>query len=254
MIVVKKQILLGTILLITPLAAAQSVQASPGSIGPGSPFYGLDKAWDSFGVSIGLKTASDVVEERAAEARQAANRGEWENARRAAESASSMSGRVRGNQTEGLQRAEQTLQGVLDEAPEEARQGLSTALENVRNARERSRRRNEVPTEPGTTPQNPNQDNGTEKPGNLSEARRLTEQGRQYLRDGNQEADTGDFGQAAENYRQARERFDSAIQKAQDVDSAEAETLVGDLRQARQTAEDARQDAQTQAETEVPTR
>lgn len=122
-----------------PLAAAQqsNSEVGPGLVGSDSMFYGLETAWDNAAVSVGLKKASDVAQERAAEAKSTAEKGNWKAAQKAADNMASVAKKARNNETQGLQKAETVLREVMQNAPEQAQQGLQKALENVQKERDR---------------------------------------------------------------------------------------------------------------------
>ena len=148
-----------------PMAAAQNASqnteggAGPGFVTPNSAIYGLEVAYDNAAVSIGLKKAEKVAQERAAEAEEMARRGNYKGAQKAANNMAKVAERVKGNQSQGLQRAEQQLQRVMENAPEEAQQGLQTALENTQRARENMENRTgkgQAPKQPRTEPNDVN--------------------------------------------------------------------------------------------------
>lgn len=125
-----------------PMAAAQNASQNaeqgpgPGFVTPNSAIYGLEVAYDNAAVSVGLKKAEAVAQERAAEAEEMARRGNYKGAQKAADNMAKIAQKAKGNQTEGLRQAEQTLQRVMDNAPEEAKQGLQNALGKVEIANE----------------------------------------------------------------------------------------------------------------------
>ncbi len=108
--------------------------ANPGMVTPDSALYGLETAWDNIGMAIGLKNAADVARERAGEARAMADQGNWEAAERAARGLEHAAARSDEDSANDVNQALSVLDGVLADAPEEARNGLQTAMENVRNA------------------------------------------------------------------------------------------------------------------------
>jgi vacuolar-type H+-ATPase subunit H len=153
-------ILVSISLLGLPLAAAQQSQnldRGPGMISSNSPIYGLEVTMDNAAVSVGLAKADGVAQERAAEAKKTADKGNYKAAQKAAKNMEKVAKKAKGNQTEGLQKAESVLQGVMADAPEEAQEGLQTALDNVRKARENSGK----PEDAG-----PNESMKPESPGN----------------------------------------------------------------------------------------
>lgn len=129
-----------TIILLSGFAAAQTtdLDRGPGMIAPDSPLYGLETAFDNAAVSIGLKSAGGVAQERAAEARKMAEKGDYNAAEKAIRQMSTVAQQARSEDTEGLEKAESVLQELRADAPEEAQQGLQAALDNVRSVRERA--------------------------------------------------------------------------------------------------------------------
>lgn len=127
------------------------LDVGPGLIGSDSPLYGLEVAWDNAAVDIGLKKAGGVAQERAAEAKAAADKGNHDAAARAANEMSKVAQKARSDDTERLQKAETVLQEVMANAPAEAQEGLQTALDSVRNARERAQQADDqMPTDTPT--------------------------------------------------------------------------------------------------------
>lgn len=230
-----------------------TIERGPGLIGPQSPFYGLEVAYDNAAVNIGLKKAGAVAEERAAEARKAAENGNYQAAQKAAQNMNSIAQKASSDDVEGIQKAEAVLQSVIDQAPDEAKQGLQTALDNVRQARERAGAPegtpgpgsdNESDIGPGS---NDDVSNKTDQE-RISESRDLMEDGRQSLRDGNNAMDQGDYASARDEFGEATQNFEEAIQTIEGLNTTEAEDLLRQLRDAKETAENARSSAGNQAE------
>lgn len=137
-------ILIAFLLTITVgLAGAQGANetgnsdriANTGLFTPDSALYGLDTAWDNAGMAVGLKRAGDVAKERAAEAQAMAEKGDYESAQKAMDKMNSVAKRAKEEESEDIRQAESVLQGVIDDAPEEAQQGLQTAMENIQKNR-----------------------------------------------------------------------------------------------------------------------
>lgn len=141
----RKSIVLATLVIAlgAGLAAAQDVEtqetnqtqdriANAGMITPDSAFYGLETAWDNAGMAVGLKKPGDVAKERAAEAEKMAEEGNYEAAQRAARNMNRAAERGGQDDVEGIKQAESVLQRVMENAPEEAKQGLQKAMKNVR--------------------------------------------------------------------------------------------------------------------------
>lgn len=142
-------VVLFTLSTATVAAQASDLDVGPGAIGPGSPLYGLETAMDNAAVNFGLAKASKVAQERAAEARNAAEKGNYERAQNAANQMSKVSEKAQTNESEGLQKAERVLQRVRENAPEAAQQGLQNALDNVQRNMERTRGPDAIPESPG---------------------------------------------------------------------------------------------------------
>lgn len=113
----------------------ETLDTGPGMVGADSAMYGLELAWDNAATSIGLKNAGTVAQERAAEAHEAAENGNYDAAQRAAENMASVAEKANADDVQGVEKAEAVLQRVIENAPSEAQQGLQTALTNVQNAR-----------------------------------------------------------------------------------------------------------------------
>lgn len=152
-------VVLFTLSTATVAAQSQELDRGPGAISPSSPLYGLETAMDNAAVDIGLAKASNIAQERAAEARKAAEKGNYRGAQKAANQMSKVAKRAKSNETQGLEKAESVLQGVMENAPEAAQQGLQTALQNVQRERERVERGGAAPESPG-----PGQPDGNQTP------------------------------------------------------------------------------------------
>lgn len=104
----KKFVLMAALMVISiPMATAQSqTDVGPGIVGVDSPVYGLEVAWDNAANRIGLKQAGEIAQERAAEARDAAERNKTRAAARAAQNTQKIAERARTEEDEeGIQRA-----------------------------------------------------------------------------------------------------------------------------------------------------
>lgn len=134
--------LLGFILVAAPGAMAQE-QLTRGygldrivEITPDSPMYGVDVAIDNAFVDEG-----QIVHERASEMKKMQEENKTEALEKAQQDMERVTERIRNreqinNRTKtGLENAEMVLEQVRENAPEEAQVGLDTALENVRNAK-----------------------------------------------------------------------------------------------------------------------
>lgn len=161
-------------------ASDRARQARGGGLfGPSSGLYGLDIALDRASVAIGLRSREDVMEERAQEARNAAEQGDNEAAEKAVRSLRNTAG----NSENASREVEETLNRVIEDAPEEARQGLQNALGNVE--RERQERENRRSGNQGRRPESnesgQNQrerDQAEQRPENPSEENSRTPQER----------------------------------------------------------------------------
>lgn len=120
-----------------------NLDVGPGMVGPASPVYGMDVAVDNAAIDLGLLNAGGVAQERAAEAKQAADNNDSQAAERAAIEAGNVAQRGQNQQdTEGIDKAMASLQDTIatmesraEDAPnEEARQGMLTASENMKGA------------------------------------------------------------------------------------------------------------------------
>jgi hypothetical protein len=156
----KSKALIGLItlsLLAVPATAQnstnnQSLERGPGLIGAGSPLYSLETAWDNAAVSIGLKKAGNVAQERAAEAKAAQENGNSRAVERATRSLENIAKKAGKNDEEGLNRAMQTMEEVIANAPnEDAREGMQKALENMRNAQDKREEARAQDRRPGNT-------------------------------------------------------------------------------------------------------
>lgn len=239
---------------------ASTIERGPGIIGAQSPFYGIEVAIDNAAVNIGLKNAGSVAEERAAEAKKAAENGNYQAAQKAAGNMNKIAEKASSKDVEGIQKAESVLQGVINQAPEEAKQGLQTALDNVKQARERAGSPEGTPG-PGSDsevgPQNETDrendfSNSTDQE-RISEARDLMEDGRQQLREGNTALDQGNYTSARNEFGEATENFDEAIKTIENLNTAESEDLLQQLKDAKEIAENARDQAETQVDQQSQT-
>jgi len=131
-----------SLILFTSLSAAQSsnnttIDSSPGLVKADSPIYGWDVAFDNALQTAGLVSPGEVAVERASEVAVAERRNHSVAADRALQRFNQAVGEANNQDRAKLQRAEQVLKQVRERVPEEARQGISTALENVGDAKQR---------------------------------------------------------------------------------------------------------------------
>lgn len=167
-------ILTALLVLAMPILAqnsssSQELDINPGVIGPESVFYGFETAWDSAAVDMGLKKAGNVAQERASEAQRAQENGNSEAAQRAVKKMSKVAKKARGeNDEEGVNKAMSIVQQTMAGAPEEAKQGLQTALDNMKKAqqqRENSRQGSEnVPNQTERNPSGPDEETNNTRP------------------------------------------------------------------------------------------
>lgn len=113
---------------------ATELDEEPGFFSPDSPLYGLDIALDNAAMSVGLKTAGDVAQERAAEARAMQEKANYAAAEKAAREMGNVAQRATEKDADGLRKARAVIVDIHANAPEAARGGLKTALENVQQA------------------------------------------------------------------------------------------------------------------------
>lgn len=110
---------------------------SPGLVKADSPIYGLDVAWDNVLITAGFQSPGDVAFERASEVSVAENRNHSRAFNLALNQFNSVAEKANNEDLEGLRNAERILQNVSEHVPEEARQGIETALKNSERARNR---------------------------------------------------------------------------------------------------------------------
>lgn len=186
-ITMKTKFVIGLIALslLTLSAAAQNntsqqqaIEKGPGMISPGSPFYGLEVAADNAAISVGLAQVSNVAQERAAEAKKATENNNTRGAQRAAQNLENVAKKAKDSDEEGITRAMSSMEEVIANAPnEEARQGMQTALSNMREAqqkRQNARQQGENTNERGQQPENTG-----DRPENTSDNQPSEQQNRQ---------------------------------------------------------------------------
>lgn len=148
--------------LLTLSAAAEShnsqqqaIEKGTGMISPGSPFYGLEVAADDTAVSIGLSKAGNVAQERAAEAKKATENNNTRGAQRAAQNLENIAKKAKESDEEGITRAMSSMEDTIASAPNaEARQGMQTALDNMKEAGKQNENRDEQIQQPENTTDN----------------------------------------------------------------------------------------------------
>lgn len=172
----------------------QAMEKGPGMIGPGSFAYGLETAWDNAAVDIGLKRAGNVAQERAAEVRQAMERNNTKGVQRATRSLERIAEKAQERDKEGIEKAIQMMNQTMQNAPnEQARQGMQTALNNMR---EGQQKRQEAREQSQNTPEGDQQpDNTGERPENTSDNQLSDQQDFQNTTDQQeQDSNTSDEG------------------------------------------------------------
>lgn len=139
-------VVLAVALVFSGIGAASThgdLDKDAGMVGPASPVYGMDVAVNNAAISLGLANAGGVAQERAAEAKQAADNNNSQAAGRAAKEAGKVAQRGQNQQdAEGIDKAMTSLQDTIatmesraEDAPNgEARQGMLTASENMKGA------------------------------------------------------------------------------------------------------------------------
>lgn len=137
----KRSVLLASLILFVGVSAAQpsnsTIDADPGLVKAGGLVYGFDIAWDNAMQTVGFKSPGEVAYERASEVAVARERN---NTRASGKALDRFSEAVSGADNQDkrqLERAEAVLRNVSDRVPEEASQGIQTALENVERAKNR---------------------------------------------------------------------------------------------------------------------
>ncbi|PSG99507.1 MAG: hypothetical protein BRC29_05315 [Nanohaloarchaea archaeon SW_7_43_1] len=133
-------------LLAVPAAAQEEApdesEPGPGLISSGSMIYGLETAYDNAAMNAGLKKAGNVAQERAAEARQASENNDTKGVEKATKELEKTAGKAEGSDEEGIERAMRMMRETVRNAPNaQARQGMRTALRNMREAQQRRQER-----------------------------------------------------------------------------------------------------------------
>lgn len=225
----KRFALVVAFLAVTGLAAAQQTQldVGPGMVGPSSPLYGLETAWDNAAMSIGLKKPGTLAQERAAEVRAAVQANNSEAAQRAAKQLNAIAQAATSDDTQGLEKAAAVLNEVMQRVPQQAQQGLQTALNNIQQAGQRIGVN--ITRGPGQRPGGGGQVSPGER---INQSRQLREQGRQALQRGNELMDAGNYSGAKRAFAQAESYFQQASQKLQGIQTTEAQTLRQNLQNA----------------------
>jgi hypothetical protein len=133
--------LLATVLVLSiSVSSAQStdtVNPEPGLVKPGGLLYGLDVAFDNGLQEVGLKSPGEVAFERASEVSVAEERNNSRGVEMALNGFSQAVEQSNNDDFEALERSESVLRNVSSRVPEEASQGLSSALESVEEAKNR---------------------------------------------------------------------------------------------------------------------
>lgn len=168
--------------------ASENPEVSSGLVGSGSPIYGLEVAIDNAAMRIGLKKAGNVAQERAAEARKASKNNNSKGVQRAAQALEKTANRAHEQDEEGINRAMNMMQETIENSPnEQARQGMQTALDNMRQAQQQREQRRETDQQPNRQA-NQNRGNQTQQQQN---EREQPEQDRENITSSNQQGDEG---------------------------------------------------------------
>lgn len=138
----KSRFLLASLILFLGVSAAQpsnnsTIDGSPGLVKADSPIYGWDVAFDNMLQTAGIVSAGDIAVERASEVAVAHRRNHSAAAGKALDQLQRVTQEANNRDRERLQRAEEILTQVEERVPEEAQQGISTALQNVGEAKQR---------------------------------------------------------------------------------------------------------------------
>jgi len=138
----KTRLLAISLILFAGLSAAQThnatVSPNPGLVKAGGLLHGLDVAVDNAMVAAGFRSVGDVAFERASEMSVAEDRNNSAALEKAAQRFNKAVERADNRDRDRLQQAEQILKNVSSRVPEEAKSGISTALESVEKAKQRN--------------------------------------------------------------------------------------------------------------------
>lgn len=118
--------------------ATTEVNPEPGLMTAGSPLYGLDVAFDRVSVATPFRDQGDVASERASEMVVAQRRNNTQAFDRAADQLNRTVEAADRRHSDGLTKAAVVLESVNASVPEEAQEGIATALEQVSRAQNRS--------------------------------------------------------------------------------------------------------------------
>lgn len=140
--VVQLGILAAALMMFIGVSAAQStenldVEPEPGLVKADGLLYPLDVGLDNVLMSVGVKSPGDVAFKRASEAAVAERRNNSEAFDTALAHFNGVAVEADNDDLDELEQAESVLSNVSSRVPDEASQGLDTALENVRDAKER---------------------------------------------------------------------------------------------------------------------
>lgn len=122
-------------LLLTGVATANGghgdLDVGPGTVAPDSSMYGIELAMDNAALWMGFAKPGKIAQERAAEASEMAEKGNYQAAQKAIDNMNKVAKRATTTDTEGLHKAQEVLEAVMQNAPEEAHDGLRTAIDNL---------------------------------------------------------------------------------------------------------------------------
>lgn len=130
-------------------------------------FYGLETAVDSFSINMGLTTAQAVANERASEAAIAAEQNNTGAAEQALSDLNKLSQNHNITDENGTSKAVQILGQVKQKVPEEAHQGIQTAMSNIQENVPAQIPAGPSEAGPNGTTGNQGQDTGVPGPGDM---------------------------------------------------------------------------------------
>lgn len=220
--------------------AAQDA-ADPGWIQPDSTLYGLAVLKDRVALRLGLTTPGAVIQKRAVQAQLMADRGSHDAMNRVLRDLSRLSDRTTAADVDELAHARSTVQTLHDRdgLPDDARQGVQTALTSIDAARNRAG----VPVDPA--PEENRTDTAEQATDvKLADARALREEGRDSLDRGVNLMDHERYEEARNAFVRAEELFREAERTLEGVETDAAQELRGQLRDAQQGAAHLQQSVQ----------
>lgn len=143
-------IALGLVLLSSGVAGVhETASTGPGLVSADSPLYRVETVVDNIAVKVGVKSVDSVAQERAVEAAEMADNGNYEAAAQAAREVEQLAADTASTNIDGLQEAETILEDVQSAFPESAEYGIGTALDSVRAGMAGDNGKNSTRTEQG---------------------------------------------------------------------------------------------------------